>query len=156
MSCQGSAPISTLGSCFESLSWLPSKTIRYTNKLLCELSKEIGWELVECLLCMNKDRDFTSTIAKTNQPINNNNNSSNKEEEDFEGEETRESILCLMLRRTVKFSVTGQYFVIHSKVQRVWRWLMVKSTGCSPIEPRFGSQDPHGRTQRLQLQFKGI
>lgn len=24
---------------------------------------------------------------------------------------------------------------------------MVKSTGCSCIEPRFGSQDPHGSTQ---------
>lgn len=40
------------------------------------------WELIERLLCMNKDRDFISTIAKTNQPINNN------REEDFEGEET--------------------------------------------------------------------
>lgn len=89
MNWQGSAPASTLGPCFESLSWLPSKTIRYTNKLLCELSKEMVWELVERLLCMNKDRDVISTIAETNQPINNN------REEDFEGEETREPILCL-------------------------------------------------------------
>lgn len=67
------------------------------------------WEPVERLLCMNNDRDVISTIAKTNQPINNN------REEDFEGEETRESILCLMLRRTVQFSDTGQYVVIIRK-----------------------------------------
>lgn len=60
------------------------------------------------MLCMNKDRDVISTIAKTNQPINNN-------REDFEGEETRESILCLMLRRTGQFSDTGQYVVIIQK-----------------------------------------
>lgn len=69
MNRQGSAPTSTLGPCCESLSWLSSKTIRYTNKWLCELSKEMVWELIEHLLCMNNDRDVISTIAKTNQLI---------------------------------------------------------------------------------------